>query len=213
MKITVLGAAGKVGRRVVSEALSRGHEVTAVVRNPASIDGVPAAAKALIGDVAVVNDVVSVSAGSDLVISAIRPRPSNGHHVDSTTQTLMDGLAQTGVRLLVVGGAATLTIPGSNGKTVIEDAHFLPVAARPIGQASADQLQACRAETRVNWVYLSPPAQLVPGHRTGHYRLGRDELLLDAQRNSTISMEDLAVVLIDEAEKPSQHRSRFTAAY
>jgi putative NADH-flavin reductase len=125
----------------------------------------------------------------------------------------MDGLAQTGARLLVVGGAATLTVPNTGGKTVIEDSHFLPVSARHIGKASADQFEVCRAETRVDWAYLSPPAQLAPGERTGEYRLGTNELLLDDEGNSTISMEDLAVVIVDEAERPRHHRTRFTAGY
>ncbi len=213
MRITVLGATGKVGSRVVTEALSRGHEVTAVVRNSAGFNDLPAAANARAGDVSNVEDVVKVSAGQDLVISAIRPAPGNESNIGQTTRSLMDGLAQTGVRLLVVGGAATLTVPGTGGKTVIEDSNFLPVAARHIGKASADQFDVCRAETRVDWAYLSPPAYLAPGERTGNYRLGADELLLDAEGNSTISMEDLAVVLLDETEQPRYHRTRFTAAY
>ena len=64
----------------------------------------------------------------------------------------------------------------------------------------------------MDWAYLSPPAQLAPGERTGNYRLGTNELMLDAEGNSTISMEDLAVVLLDEAEQPKHHRTRFTAA-
>ncbi len=210
MRITVLGATGKVGGRVVTEALSRGHEVTAVVRNSTRFNDLPAAAKARAGDV---EDVAKVSAGQDIVISAIRPAPGTESDIIPTTRSLMDGLAQTGVRLLVVGGAATLTVPGTGGKTVIEDSNFLPVSARHIGKASADQLDVCRAETRVDWAYLSPPAQLAPGKRTGNYRLDTDELLLDAEGNSTISMEDLAVVLLDEAERPKHHRTRFTAGY
>ncbi len=213
MQITVLGATGKVGGRVVTEALSRGHEVTAVVRNSTRFNDLPAAAKALAGDVDNVEDVAKVSAGQDVVISAIRPAPGNESDIIPTTRSLMDGLAQTGVRLLIVGSAATLTVPGTGGKTVIEDSNFLPVSARHIGKASADQFEVCRAETRVDWAYLSPSAQLAPGERTGKYRLGTDELLLDPEGNSTISMEDLAVVLVDEAERPKHHRTRFTAGY
>ncbi len=213
MRITVLGATGNVASRVVTEALSRGHQVTAVVRNSTLFNDLPAAANVRAGDAGNVEDVAKVSAGQDVVISAIKPAPSNKSETVATTNALMDGLAQNGVRLLVVGGAATLTIPGTGGKTVIEDPNFLPVSARQVGQASADQLEACRSESRVDWAYLSPPAHLAPGERTGNYRLGADELLLDAEGNSTISMEDLAVVLLDEAEQPRHHRTRFTAAY
>jgi putative NADH-flavin reductase len=213
MKITVLGAAGNAGRRVVAEALFRGHEVTAVVRNPVGSNDLTAGVRVLTGDASNVEDVAKISAGQDVIISAIRPAPGHETDIIPTTRSLMDGLAQTGVRLLVVGGAATLTVPGMGGKTVLEDANFLPVSARHIGKASADQLEACLAETRVDWVYLSPAAQFAPGERTGNYRLGTDELLIDAEGVSKISMEDLAVVLLDEAEQPKHHQIRFTAAY
>jgi len=117
------------------------------------------------------------------------------------------------VRLLVVGGAATLTVPGTDGKTVIEDSNYLPVSARHIGKASADQFEVCLAETRVDWTYLSPGAQFAPGERTGNYRLGTDELLIDAEGISKISMEDVAVVPLDEAERSKHHQTRFTVAY
>jgi len=213
MKITVLGAAGNAGSRVVDEALARGHEVTAVVRNLAGANNLPAGARVLTGDASNVGDVAKISAGQDVVISAIRPASGHESDIIPTTRSLLDGLAQTGVRLLIVGGAATLTVPDTGGKTVLEDANFLPVSARHIGKASADQLSACLAETRVDWAYLSPAAQFAPGERTGNYRLGTDELLLDAEGISKISMEDLAVVLLDEAEQPKHHRIRFTAAY
>ena len=213
MKITVLGSTGNSGRRVVAEALSRGHEVTAVVRNPAGSNDLPATVKVLVGDVSNVEDVAKVSTGQDVVISAIRSTPGQESDAIPTTRSLMDGLAQTGVRLLVVGGAATLTVPGTDGKTVIEDSNYLPISARHIGKASVDQFEVCLAETRVDWAYLSPAAQFAPGERTGNYRLGTDELLVDAEGISKISMEDVAVVLLDEAEQPKHHQTRFTAAY
>jgi putative NADH-flavin reductase len=213
MKITILGAAGNAGSRVVNEALFRGHEVTAVVRNSSGSKNLPTGVKVLTGDASNAEDVAKMSAGQDVLISVIRPDPGNKNETVATTNALMDGLTQTGVRLLIVGGAATLTVPGTGGKTVVEDSNFLPISARHIGKASADQLEACLAETRVDWAYLSPAAQFSPGERTGNYRLGTDELLLDAEGNSTISMEDLAVALVDEAERPKHHRTRFTAAY
>lgn len=213
MKVTVLGASGNAGSRVVTEALSRGHEVTAVVRNSTVTDNLPTGIKVITGDASNIGDVSEFSAGQDVVISAIRPASGRESDVISTTQSLMDGLAKTDARLLVVGGAATLTVPGTGGKTVIEDSNYLPVSARHIGKASADQLEVCLAETRVDWVYLSPAAQFAPGARTGNYRLGTDELLIDAEGVSEISMEDAAVALLDEAERPKYHRSRFTVAY
>jgi len=213
MKITIFGAAGNAGRRVVAEARSRGHEITAIVRNSSRPDNLPKGVKVLYGDASNVEDVASLSAGQGVVISAIRPEPDKKSETVDTNKALMDGLAQSGARLLIVGGASTLTVPDTGGKTVLEDANFLPVSARHVGQASADQLEACLGETRVDWAYLSPAAHLAPGERTGIFRLGRDELLLDAEGRSAISMEDLAVALMDEAERPTHHRTRFTAAY
>jgi putative NADH-flavin reductase len=213
MKITVLGATGNAGRRVVAEALSRGHEVTAVVQDSTVPNNLPIGIKILTGDAGNVEDVTEVSAGQDVVISAIRPPSGHESDVIPTTRSLMDGLAKTGVRLLVVGGAATLMVPGTSGKTVMEDSNYLPVSARHIGKASADQFEVCLAETRVDWAYLSPAAQFAPGERTGNYRLGTDELLIDAEGISEISMEDVALVLLDEAEKPRHHQTRFTVAY
>ncbi|WP_431040648.1 NAD(P)-dependent oxidoreductase [Streptomyces sp. P1-3] len=212
MRITVFGAAGAVGSRVVAEALSRGHEVTAVVRDPARFPELPAAAHARVGDAGIPEDVAALSAGQDVVISATRPVPGSERELAATAKALLAGLAGTGVRLLVVGGAATLTLPGTGGLTVVDGPDF-PADLRAIALACADQHQVCRAETAVDWAYLSPPMLLEPGERTGRYRLGGDELLVDAEGNSAISMEDLAVALLDEAERPRHHRARFTVAY
>jgi len=213
MKITVLGATGKAGSRIITEALSRGHEVTAVIRNPASTSNLPIGIRVLTGDASNIKDVTEFSTGQDVVISAIRPTSGLESDVIPTTRALMDGLSKTGVRLLVVGGAATLTVPGTGGKTVVEDSNYLPVTARHIGKASAEQLEVCLAETRVDWVYFSPAAQFSLGKRTGNYRLGKDELLVDVEGISKISMEDAAIILLDEAEQPKHHQTRFTAAY
>ncbi|MFI1180080.1 NAD(P)-dependent oxidoreductase [Streptomyces sp. NPDC020799] len=213
MRITVFGAAGNVGSRVVAEALSRGHEVTAVVRDPARFPHLPAGVEARTGDAAVADDVAALSAGQDLVISATRPAPGRESEHAATTRALLAGLARTGVRLLVVGGAGSLTVPGSGGRAVRDDPALAPAAIRPITLAGTEQLAVCRAETTVDWVYLSPAARLAPGERTGAYRLGTDELLVDAEGNSAISMEDLAVALLDEAEWPKHRRVRFTVAY
>lgn len=213
MRITIFGAAGKVGSRVVSEALLRGHEVTAVVRNPARFDELPPAAIPRAGDAAKRNDVARLGAGQHVVVNATRPVTGDACDAAGTQRALMDGLAHTGTRLLIVGGAASLEVPGTNGRLVIDDPKFLSPGARAIGQASFDQFNACRQEARLDWAYLSPPATLVPGERTGKYRLGRDQLVLDSQGESRLSMEDLAVVLLDEAEHPKHRQTRFTAAY
>ncbi|MBD0691589.1 NAD(P)-dependent oxidoreductase [Streptomyces sp. CBMA123] len=212
MRITVFGATGNVGRRVVTEALSRGHDVTAVTRDPAKPHGLPSTVTLAVGDASTPGDVARLAAGQDLVITATRPAPGREHELAATTRGLLAGLAGTGVRLLAVGGAGSLTVPGTDGTILVESPGF-PAEIRPIALACSAQLDLYRADEQVDWTYLSPAALLEPGVRTGRFRLGRDELLLDAEGNSAISMEDLAVVLLDEAEQPVHRRARFTAAY
>ena len=101
MRITVFGVVGNVGRRVVAEGLSRGHEVTAVVRNPAYVPQLPGGVRAHIGDAGKVEDVAKLSAGQDVVISATRSAPGSEHELPMTAKALLAGVARTGVRLLV----------------------------------------------------------------------------------------------------------------
>jgi uncharacterized protein len=212
MRITVFGATGDVGSRVVAEALSRGHEVVAVVRDPARFGLLPAGADARVGDAGNVEDVARLSAGQDVVISATRPPAGQEGELAATAKALLAGLSGTGVRLLLVGGAATLIVPGTGGRTVVEDPDF-PAEIRDIALACADQHAVCREEAEVDWAYLSPPMLLMPGERTGRYQVGADELVFDAEGGSAISMEDFAVALLDEAERPRHHRTRFTVAH
>ncbi|MBV2363591.1 NAD(P)-dependent oxidoreductase [Streptomonospora nanhaiensis] len=211
MRITVFGAAGSVGRHVVAEALARGHAVTAVVRNPERFAEVPAGAELRTGDAGKAADVAELSRDSDVVVGATRPAPGRESDLVDTARSLLAGVGRTGARLLLVGGAATLTVPGT-GTTVMEAPDF-PADLAAIARACAEQLAVCRAATGAAWTYLSPPALLEPGGRTGRYRLGGDELVVDARGVSRISMGDLASVLLDEAERPRHLRARFTAAY
>ncbi|WP_436770984.1 NAD(P)-dependent oxidoreductase [Yinghuangia sp. YIM S09857] len=213
MRITVFGAAGNVGSRVVAEALARGHEVTAVVRDSARFADLHPDARRRTGDAARAEDVAALAAGQDLLVGATRPAPGSEAGLLAATRGLLAGAERTGVRLLLVGGAGSLTVPGTGGLTVIDTPEF-PVSWRPIALACGEQLNAAlAAPAAVDWAYLSPAAVLEPGVRTGTYRLGGDELVVDADGNSSVSMEDLAVALIDEAERPQHHRARFTVGY
>lgn len=213
MRITVFGASGGVGSRVVTEALSRGHRVVAVARDITRLRSLPRAVDVRAGDAADPEDVAAAGAGSDVVISATRPRPGREYELAATAEGLLAGTAETGARLLVVGGAANLTVPGAQGRTVVEMPDF-PADWRPIALACHAQLETFRAaRTEVDWAYLSPPSILEPGERLGAYRTGLDELVVDADGSSFISMEDLAVALVDEAERPRHHRVRFTVGY
>jgi uncharacterized protein len=205
MRIIVFGAAGGVGSRTVAEALARGHEVTAVVRRPNP--QLPQGVAVVIGDAADPD----LTAGHDAAVSAVRAPAGREQEQVDATGALLESAAASGVRLLVVGGAATLRVPGS-GRTVLEDPRYISEEWRAVAEASAAQHRQCEAETAADWTYLSPPAVLEPGERTGRYRLGEDELLVAEDGTSRISMEDLAVAILDELEHPRHRRTRFTAA-
>lgn len=213
MRTTVFGAAGTIGSRVVAEALARGHDVTAIVHRQARLDDLPAGVTARVGDVGRIDDVVELTQGQDVAIGATRPPDGHEATLVTATEALLAGLARTGVRLLLVGGAGVLTVPGTGGTTVMDHPTYFDPAYRAIALANRGQLEACRAEPRVDWTYLSPPAFLSPGERTGRYRLGTDELVIDDEGRSTISYADLAVALLDEAEQPGHHRTSFTVGY
>ncbi|MEV7197440.1 NAD(P)H-binding protein [Streptomyces sp. NPDC093510] len=214
MRITVFGAAGNAGSRVVTEALSRGHEVTAVVRDAARFPELHPAAAHRTGDAANPDHVAELSAGQDLVVNATRPAPGRESDHPAIVKSLLAGLAGTGVRLLVIGGAGSLTVPGTGGVLAVDDPRHVPAAWRHIAEASNAQYDAIRsADTDVPWSYVSPSALFEPGARTGVFRLAADELLVAPDGSSSISMEDLAVALLDEAEHPKHHRTRFTVGY
>ncbi len=212
MRIAIFGATGQVGSRIVAEALRRSHAVTAVVRDAARSSDLSPAVRVDLGDASSVRDVARISRDHDLVVSATRPPAGREGELVETARSLLSGIRASDVRLLLVGGAASLTIPGGDG-TVLEDDRLVPDAWRAIAKACADQLEVCRAEEVADWTYLSPPALIEPGARTGDYRLGSDELVVDANGESKISYEDFAVALIDEAEQPRHRRTRFTVAH
>lgn len=209
MKIAIFGANGTIGQRIVSEAVQRGHEVTAVVREDlqANKDKV----KSVKGDVIDAQSVAKAVAGCDVVISAVAPS-QDLTMLTTAAHSLLEGLSQAGVkRLIVVGGAGSLEVaPGLK----LIDAPSFPAAWKGIAQAHTDALEVYRnAKTDVDWTSVSPPALIQPGERTGKYRLGGDQLVSDEQGNSHISAEDYAIALIDEAETPKHSRERFTVGY
>jgi uncharacterized protein len=209
MRLIIFGAAGSVGHRTAAEALERGHEVTAVVRRPT--DRLPQGVTVEIGDAADPAQVAGLSAGHDAAVSAIRSPAGREHEQVEATDALLKGAAEASVRLLIVGGAATLKVPDS-GKLVLEDSRYISEEWRAVAEASAAQHYRCIAEQTADWTYLSPPAILEPGERTGRYRKGTDDLLV-TDGTSRISVEDLAVAVVDELENPAHHRTRFTVAH
>ncbi|MFJ1766816.1 NAD(P)-dependent oxidoreductase [Amycolatopsis sp. NPDC088138] len=204
MKIAVVGAAGMVGSRVLTEAAGRGHDLVAIVRTRRP--DVPGVRIAEAGP----HRMAALFEGTDAVVAAARPAPGEEHTVPATTTALLDAAAAAGTRILVVGGAGPLRVPG--GGLVLDDPRYVPPEYRAIAGASAAQLETCRAHPAADWVYLSPPAVLAPGSRTGAYRRGTTTLLTRPDGTSRVSAEDLAVAVVDELENAGQDR-HFTVGY
>jgi putative NADH-flavin reductase len=217
MKIVLFGAGGVIGKRIVGEALRRGHQVTAVARDPSKLADADPRLQVVQGDALSAESVASAVRGADAVVSAVGPGHGPGaadlSMVLDSTRALIAGLKQAGVRrTVVVGGAGSLEVaPGLQ----LVDAPGFPEAWKGVALAHRDALAVWRGPeaAELEWTYLSPAALIEPGERTGSYRTGGDQLLADAQGNSRISAEDFAVALLDELEQPGHVRARFTAAY
>ncbi|HEY7391196.1 MAG TPA: NAD(P)-dependent oxidoreductase [Bryobacteraceae bacterium] len=207
MKIALFGASGTIGQRILKEALSRGHQMTVVARNTARIDGIPAVK----GDVLDEAGIAEAVKGNDVVISAVGPRPGeNPTMVPEAATALIEGVQQAGVpRLLIVGGAGSLEV--EPGVQLLDTPQF-PREWKGIAIAHRDALEIYR-QSDIDWTYFSPAIFIEPGERTGKYRVGGDEVLMDSKGQSRISAEDYAVAMLDEVEKPKLHRRRVTIAY
>jgi putative NADH-flavin reductase len=213
MRIAIFGASGWIGGTVTREALDRGHTVTAIVRDPARLQLIHERLTVTTGDVTDPANVASVVVGHDVVAAAIGGR-RQGHHevVPAAVRALLTGLAQAGVKRLVwVGGASSLE--AAPGVRLIDTPQF-PAEWKAEALAQIEALELFRASMGgVEWSYLSPPALIEPGQRTSRYRTGGDQLLTDEKGESRISVEDYAVALVDEIERPAHICQRFTVAY
>ncbi|RAG85597.1 NAD(P)-dependent oxidoreductase [Streptacidiphilus pinicola] len=211
-KIAVLGAKGAIGSRVVTEALARGHQVTAVVRDPATYSAPEGVTAVVAGDVLESAAVAEAATGQDVLVSAVGGGDGPGHAavMVPAAQSLVQGLRGLGSaapRLIAVGGAGSLeTAPGVK----VWDAPGLPDWLLQIMHAHGDAQAFYNTVDDVTWTVLSPAALIQPGERTGSYRTGLEQLVVDAEGNSHISTEDYAVALVDEIEQPAHLGRRFT---
>ncbi|MCG5241278.1 NAD(P)-dependent oxidoreductase [Azospirillum doebereinerae] len=203
MNVALLGATGNAGSRILAELLARGHRVTAIARDPASLtarDGLTVKS----GDVNDADALTALLPGHDAVISTTRFQSTD-------PRALLAALKSAGVpRLLMVGGAGSLEV--APGVALIDTPQF-PAAYKAEASAGRDALNVLRDEETLDWTFLSPSALFAPGERTGSFRLGTDALLVDGAGNSHISMEDYAIALVDELETPRHSRRRFTVGY
>jgi uncharacterized protein len=210
MKVALYGATGKAGSRILNELVSRGHLVTALLRDPAKL---PQPAPGVIAKEDDLSDPKKIAAaidGAQAVISAYGPPQNDPEAIVGVTQRQVEALRRgSNARLIVVGGAGGLNV--APGVTLVDSGH-LPEPYHRIARAHIKALNVLRASP-IDWTYLAPAAYFIPGERTGKFRLGKDELIANAQQESRISMEDYAVALVDELEKPSHRRQRFSVGY
>lgn len=202
-KIAIIGATGRAGSQLLEEALRRGHTVTAIARKASSL-GARAGVTTKDVDVLDAAALESAVAGHDAVFSA-------AHFSGIPASAIINPVKKAGVkRLLVVGGAGSLF--GAPGLKVI-DAPGFPAEYKAEATAGSVFLDTLRQEKELEWTFLSPSAEFVEEARTGKFRLGKDDLLVDANGRSWISFKDFAIAFIDELEKPAHIRERFTIGY
>jgi putative NADH-flavin reductase len=233
MRIGIIGASGNIGSRVLEEARGRGHEVVAFTRHGAAGRAVQEGVEWRDLDIFDVDGIALAIQRLDVLVSSYHPGNSAKDPVDAIGQAIADpsayGRAATSllralesrpaVRLVVVGGAANLEI--APGKTTDQDEPMLREIFRSLGvpeeyavaaRGHREALHALRISNR-RWTYATPSAEVRAGHRTGRFRIGGDQLLVDASGRSSISYEDFAVAILDEIEWPRHIQRRFTVGY
>ena len=216
MKVALIGATGFVGSHLLQELVNRGFEVTAVARSVDKIpvkDGKP---KAVAADVTDVKALASVLKGNDVVLSAFNPGWSNPNIYNDFikgSEAIQQAVKEAGVkRYVMIGGAGSLYI---DGQQIVDGADF-PESIKPGATAARDYLDVLKKEKDLDWTMFSPAINMHPGiktGRTGKYRLGTNEPVFDKDGESVLSVEDLAVAVVDEIENHKFSRQRFTAGY
>lgn len=209
MKVAIIGASGFIGSAILNEALSRGHEVTAIVRNPEKITVQNAHLTVKKGDVTNEAEIAPLLAGNEAVITSY-----NAH--DAATylkaiHAIINATKKAGIkRLIAVSGAGSLEI--APGVQLLDTPEF-PAEWKEGASATRDAFHVIKATDDLDWTVLSPAMMIQPGERTGKFRLGKDQVVFDDKGESKISTADYAVALIDELEQPKHIKQRFTLAY
>jgi len=199
MRVLLLGASGRIGQRIATELLDRGHAVTGVSRS-GSVDGVDDPDfEAVAGDATDAEEVAALAAGHDAVASALGP--SGDEDVDvlvEMAEAAVAGLREAGVdRLVWTGGAGGLNVGPDTRLVETED---FPDDWEPVARAAIDAYGVFEDADDLEWTYVAPAALIEPGERTGEYRTAEGELVADEDGESYISMEDFAVAFVDELE-------------
>jgi putative NADH-flavin reductase len=216
MKTTLIGASGFVGSHLLEELLNRGHEVTAIVRHPEKVTTKNEKLKVKAVDVLDTAALIEAIKGSDAVISAYNAGWSNPNIYNDFLEgssAIQKAVKAAGVnRFITIGGAGSLEI---DGKQLVDGPDF-PAEIKAGATAARDYLNMIKQEKELQWTFISPAIEMHPGittGRTGKYRLGTDSPVFNDEGRSILSVEDLAIVVVDELENNKHPQQRFTAAY
>lgn len=214
-KIVLIGASGFIGSAILKEAIDRGHHVTGVVRHPEKIALNHKNLNVEKADIFFTDTITGIFKDADAVISSYNPGWTNPKIAEDTTggyKSIIEAVRQSGVkRLMIVGGAGSLFV--SPGKRLM-DTGAIPESYMPAIRALANVFLIDLAnEKDIDWVFFSPAINIHPGTRTGKFRLGKDDVILNQAGEGDISVQDYAVAMIDELETPVHHHERFTVGY
>jgi|TARA_R110000796_G_scaffold2159_8_gene8675 putative NADH-flavin reductase len=212
MKLAVLGATGWIGGTIMQQAISRGHEVVAVVRDASKVTQ-DVAVRTLDLTTMTSDAIASAFADVDVVIASIGGRAAQTHNVVAqTAKQLLQHLPKAGApRLLWVGGAGSLEV--APGVTLVSTPEF-PEDYKAEAIAQGEALAVFRdTDSAIEWTYVSPAAIIFPGESEGPYRLGGDSFFTDAQGQSRVSVADYAKAMLDEAENAKHVNQRISVAY
>jgi len=216
MRLVLFGANGSAGSCIAQEALSRGHQVSAVVRDSSRFTMRHEHLTVVVGNVCDPVSVAEIVKGHDAVISAAGPGaaiandPTQAPMVVQAAHALIEGLKQAGVcRLIVVGGAGSLEV--APGVQLVDTPNF-PEQYRPASLAHRESLKVFQ-QSDLDWTFFSPAAEFESDERRGVFQIGGNQLLMDAAGRSRISVQDFAIALLDEVENPQFIHRQMTAAY
>lgn len=213
MKIAIIGATGFVGTAILNELADGKHNITAIARNPKDTSNVNWVA----ADVFNTDALAETLKGNDVVISAYNSGWTNPNIYDdfiAGSKAIQEAVKKSDVkRYITIGGGGSLFV--APGLQAVDTPDF-PKEYYVAASAARDYLNIIKEEKELDWAFFSPAFEMHPGitiGRTGKYRLGLENPVFNDEQRSILSVEDLAVVIADEAETPKHHQVRFTAAY
>jgi len=214
MKILLIGATGNIGQRILKEALDRGYVVTAAQRHPEKLKVRHDHLVVIKGDLLNATELPSLLSGYDLIISAISAAGgSTPEEFKKANENLIAALTgRPDQRLIIVGGAGNTEIAPSVRVVHSPIMDSLPEEWKPDIFAHAYILDLYKA-SQLNWTYFSPARDVEPGERTGKYRLGTTNMIVDGKGDSKISMEDYAAALVDEIENKQFLKQQMSIGY